>query len=285
MLDVHALDRADALRKHERLGLAERRRRVPAAILVPDHGRVEALFDRRPDRERRREVVAVDDEVGAVADTDLVDLAEQLVGRVAGEHVRQAGLDADPDDRQPAVLLERSRAGELLVAELDAGQLVRSLGMRLRERHGHVEIVCTARDRAFEDGHDEAWVDRVEDVGDASVADERLDLRGSRGVDPRGAHARVRSPVRHPCRRAPRRSRPRPGARRSRAAARSAPRRCRHRQRRRSGSASPAFYAARAGRRRPVPPFERREHAQATCNAARADGRRAALAPAASIEP
>ena len=97
VLDVHALDRADALREVEHLGLGERLGREPAAALLPDHRRVEALLDRRPDRERRREVVALDDEVGAVADPDLVDLREQLVGGVAREHVGRAGLDADPD--------------------------------------------------------------------------------------------------------------------------------------------------------------------------------------------
>ena len=49
VLHVHALDRADPLRELERLGLAERRRGVPAAALLPDDRRVEALLDRRPD--------------------------------------------------------------------------------------------------------------------------------------------------------------------------------------------------------------------------------------------
>ena len=61
----------------------------PRSTFVDDR-RVEALLDRRPDRERRREVVAVDDEVGAVTDADLVDLAEQLVGGVAGRDVGEA---------------------------------------------------------------------------------------------------------------------------------------------------------------------------------------------------
>ena len=51
--------------------------REPAAVLLPDHRRVQALLDRRPDRERRREVVALDHEVGAVAHADLVDLARR----------------------------------------------------------------------------------------------------------------------------------------------------------------------------------------------------------------
>ena len=54
--------------KSNDLGLRERRGREPAALALPDHRRVEALLDRRPDREGRREVVALDDEVRAVAD-------------------------------------------------------------------------------------------------------------------------------------------------------------------------------------------------------------------------
>ena len=71
-------------------GSRERRGGEPAAIALPDDRRVQALLDRRPDRERGREVVALDDEVGAVAHADLVDLGEQLVGGVAGERRRRA---------------------------------------------------------------------------------------------------------------------------------------------------------------------------------------------------
>ena len=108
VLDVHALDRADPLGEVEDLGLGERLRREPAAALLPDHRRVEALLDRRPDRERRREVVALDDEVRAVADPDLVDLREQLVGGVAREDVCGARLDPDPDQREQARLRQFS---------------------------------------------------------------------------------------------------------------------------------------------------------------------------------
>ena len=103
---------------------------------LPDHRRVQALLDRRPDRERRREVVAVDDEIGAVAHADLVDLGEQLVGGVAGEHVREARLDADPDQGEPPGLLPALGLRELRVAELHAASSA-SCG---RERHRHVEV-------------------------------------------------------------------------------------------------------------------------------------------------
>ena len=140
MLDVHALDGADPLREVEHLGLGERRGRVPAAALLPDHGRVQALLDGRPDREGRRELVAVDDEVGAVAHADLVDLREELVRGVACEDVGGAGLDADADECEQPRLLPRRALRELLVAELHVRLLVRVLRMGLRERHRHVEV-------------------------------------------------------------------------------------------------------------------------------------------------
>src|SRR2546423_2472976 len=62
VLDVDALDHADSLGELEQLRLGERLGGVEAALLLPDQRRVEALLDRRPDREGRREVVALDDE-------------------------------------------------------------------------------------------------------------------------------------------------------------------------------------------------------------------------------
>src|SRR5205823_4986820 len=57
MLDVDAIERTDPLGERERLGFAERRQRVPTALLLPHDRRIEALLDRRPDREAGREVV------------------------------------------------------------------------------------------------------------------------------------------------------------------------------------------------------------------------------------
>jgi hypothetical protein len=56
---------------------------------------------------------ALDDEVGAVANTDLGDAREQLIGRVAGEHVRQPRLDADADEREHPGALPLLVLGEL----------------------------------------------------------------------------------------------------------------------------------------------------------------------------
>ena len=55
-----------------------------------------------------RELVPLDLEVRAVADADLVDLGEQLVGGVAGEDIGGARLDADADEGEPARASHRS---------------------------------------------------------------------------------------------------------------------------------------------------------------------------------
>jgi hypothetical protein len=127
---VHTLDRPDAAREVEDLRFGERRRRVPAAVGLPDHRRVEALLDRRPDGERRREVVPVHDQVGAVADADLVDAGEEVVGGVPSEHVGEARLHPDPDQREPAGCGPVVGDRELLVAEFDADLRVRPVRVR-----------------------------------------------------------------------------------------------------------------------------------------------------------
>ena len=130
-----------------------------------------------------REVVAVDDEVRPVADADLVDLGEELVGRMPCEDVGRAGLDADPDERQEARVLPRLSALELVVAELHARQLVRPLGVRLGERHRHVEIRHPRVEARVEDRLVEDWVDGVEDRVRLRLADQLEDRVATRGVD------------------------------------------------------------------------------------------------------
>ena len=87
----------DSLGKVEGFRLAERCGGEPAAVLLVDDRRVEALLDGRPDGERRREVIAGNGQVSPVPDADLIDLAEQVVGGVPSEHIGKAGLDAHPD--------------------------------------------------------------------------------------------------------------------------------------------------------------------------------------------
>ena len=54
----------------------------------------------------------------------------------------------------------------------------------MRQRHRHVEVVGPGRERALEDRHDEARVDRVEDVADPVLAAQRRDVLGARCIDP-----------------------------------------------------------------------------------------------------
>ena len=166
-------------------------RREPAAVLLPDHRRVQALLDGRPDGEGRSEVVALDDEVRSVADADLVDLGEELVRRVAREHVGRAGLDPDADEREQPLVLPGRRALELVVAELDADLLVGVGRVRLGERHGHVEIRHAGLEARVEDGDVEQGVDGVEDGVRLGLADQGNDGLLARRVD----RVRAEAPV------------------------------------------------------------------------------------------
>ncbi len=114
-----------------------------------------------------------------------------MIRGVAGEHVGQARLDAHSDERQPAGRLPLVRSRELFVAELDAGQLVRPLGVRVGQGHRHVQVVGPGRGAAVEDRHDEARVDGVEDVGRSGLADQGRDSIGVRGVHAGRGHAGV----------------------------------------------------------------------------------------------
>ena len=178
VLDVHALDRADALGEVEHLGLGERRRRVPAALLLPDHGRVQALLDRRPDREGGCEVVALDDEVRAVADRrPRRSRRRARRPRSARRRPTAPGSIPMPTSASRPALLPGARALELVVAELDPDLLVRALGMRLGERHRHVEVGHPRLEARVEDRHVEDGVDRVQHGVGVRLADERVRRR------------------------------------------------------------------------------------------------------------
>jgi len=191
VLDVDALDDADPLGELEQLRLRERLRRVEAAVALPDEGRVEALLDRRPDRERRCEVVAVDDDVRPVADGHLVDRREEVVGGVACEHVGQPRLDAHADEREQAALPPALVPSELRLPEHDARLLVRPLRMRLRQRHRHVDVRAARLEGGREDLRVEARVGGVQHRVRAAVADQRSDGGRVGGVD----RGRLEAPV------------------------------------------------------------------------------------------
>ncbi len=89
----------------------------------------------------------------AVPGPELVDVGEQVVGRVSGEDVGQPRLDSDAEQRQPSRVGPPLRLRELQVAELEPAAGVRLVRVRRGQRHGHVEVVGTGGERALEHGH------------------------------------------------------------------------------------------------------------------------------------
>ena len=178
MLDVHALDRADPLGEGEDLRFAERLGGEPPAIPLVDHGRVQALLDRRPDRERRREVVALDDQVGPVAHPDLLDAREQVIGGVPGRHIGEPRLDTHADEGHEPPVLPGRRLGELGVAETSTDLGVGLGRMGDRGVHRHVDVVASSGERGVEDRRVEPRVAGVQDDIGADLAGEVGDGSG-----------------------------------------------------------------------------------------------------------
>ncbi len=120
VLDVDALQLADALGEREQLGLGERLGREPAAVAFVDDRRIEALLDRRPDAERRGKGEALDHQVVAVAHADLVNRREQVVGRRSGRDIGEARLDTHADECEQPALGPGVAGRELGSTEADA---------------------------------------------------------------------------------------------------------------------------------------------------------------------
>ena len=188
VLDVHALDRADALGELEHLGLAERRGREPAGVLLPDHGRIQALLDRGPDRERRREdlvaLVVGDDEVGAVAHAELVDPA-RTGGRPRSGRTRRRGPARRPCPRARGAPrhCQSPACANWSSPSFTPGLLVGVGRMRLRQAHRHVEVVGAGRERAREDRRHELRLDGVHHVRRTVLAGDGCHDVGIRRVD------------------------------------------------------------------------------------------------------
>ena len=170
VLDVDALDRPDPLREVEDLRLGERRRGEPATVPLVDDRRVQALLDRGPDRERRGEVVAVDGQVRPVPYA-----ASRRSSRTDGRP-RSARTRRTVRARRRC---RRARAARCAPSSPPTANCsspsftpvrrVRLVRVRARQRHRHVEVVGAGRERAVEDRHHEARVDRVEHVRDAGA--------------------------------------------------------------------------------------------------------------------
>ena len=175
VFDVDALQRADALWKREDLWLTERRSCVPAAFAFVDHGRVETFFDRCPDRKCRGEVVAVNHEVGTVADADFIDLGEQVIGRVAGSHVGESGFDTHPNEGHQVAVLPDGVLRKLRVAEPSTGFRVWLGRMRRGHVHRHIDVVAVGGKGTFEDRWVESRVAGVENHVGSAFTGERGD--------------------------------------------------------------------------------------------------------------
>ena len=127
---------------------------------------------------------ALHHQVGPVAHTGLVDVAEQVVGGVAGQHVSQARLDAHADHRQPPARRPSLGQGELLVPELHPRLAVRVAGMGLRQRHRHVHVMDPAGQGGAEDRHGEAGIGGTEYGVDAKLGKRSPNRRLIGGVEP-----------------------------------------------------------------------------------------------------
>ena len=103
---------------------------------------------------------------------------------VAGEHVAEPRLHAHADQREATGALPVPGLGELVVAELDPGLLVRVQRMRLGQAHRHVQVVRPGGQGAREDGRHELRLDRIHHVSRPMLARERGDAVRIRCVDP-----------------------------------------------------------------------------------------------------
>ncbi len=177
MLDIDALDRSDPLGEGEHLGLAKRLGREPTAGALVDHRGIQALLDRRPDGERRGEVVALDHQVGAVTHPDLVDPREEVICRVSSRDVREAWLDTHADEGHEPTVLPSRGLSELRVAETTTDFRVRLGWVRDRGVHRHVDVVTAGFEGRFENRRVEPRVAGVQhDIG-PSLASEGGDGR------------------------------------------------------------------------------------------------------------
>ena len=127
-------------------------------------------------------VEALDFEIGTVAHADVVDLAKQVIGRIASKHVGHPGLDPDAHKRELPALGPRIGHCELRRTQHDSRLLVRPFGMWFRQVHRHVEVVASGLERGVENRRIEPRVARVDD---------RIDRFGARERDDRGLIGRV----------------------------------------------------------------------------------------------
>ena len=94
-----------------------------------------------------------------------------------------------PNERQQTGLLPLLAARELHVAEHHPGQLMRALGVRMGERHRHVQVGGARLEGSVEDRLVEARIAGVQDGIGAHPLDQLHERRTIGGVHPLGGEA------------------------------------------------------------------------------------------------
>ena len=149
MLHVDALDRADALGEVEDLRLAERRGGEPAAVLLPHDRRVEALLDRGPHRERRREDSLPSSSVTTRLAPSRVPSSSISLNRWSAAYLANTsespGSTPIPTSASRPADSHSSATANCSSPSLTPVCLVRRLRVRLRQGHRHVEVVGARR--------------------------------------------------------------------------------------------------------------------------------------------
>ena len=116
VFNVHTLNRANTFREIEDLDTAKWFSGVPTATIFPNDGWVEALFDSGPDREGGCKVVAFDDNVRTVENSDGIDTTEKIIIGIACKYITHAGFDAHTDKCVDSALTPIPVTRELLIA-------------------------------------------------------------------------------------------------------------------------------------------------------------------------
>src|SRR5687768_6525645 len=92
----------------------------PALVLLPNDRWVQAFFDGCPDREAGCKLVTVDCNVGAIPNTDFIDLIEQIILCITGKYVCHARLNPKANQREQSFLLPLRGFIKLIVTQLNS---------------------------------------------------------------------------------------------------------------------------------------------------------------------
>src|SRR4026208_2189796 len=123
--------------------LGEWLRCEPAFILFPNDGRIQTLFNRRPDGKAWRKVITINGDIPSIADSDLSDLIEEMILGVTCEHICHARLHTESDQREQTLLLPLFGSVELIITQFNASEVERVGRVWLGQGHRHVHVFRT----------------------------------------------------------------------------------------------------------------------------------------------